>query len=96
MGTHFSFVENSKTSQYSWNSAPIDDTDIPRSIATVGRHFKFTMDVKLSPPPTINDEEQSALYIYLKDVSTDSQFSTTVLQMLVEEQRAAHRSRHNS
>ena len=40
LGTHHSFVENSKTSQYAWNSAPIDDTDIPRSLAAVGRYFK--------------------------------------------------------
>ena len=56
--THESFVENSKTSQYVWNSAPIDDTYIPRSLTAVGRHFKFPIDVKLSPGPTLNDEDQ--------------------------------------
>ena len=34
--SHHSFTENSKTSQYAWNSAPIDDTDIPRCLAAVG------------------------------------------------------------
>ena len=96
MGTHFSFIENSKTSQYAWNSAPIDDTDIPRSLAAVGRHFKFPMDVKLSPTPTLNDADESALYTYLRDISTDSQFATAVLQVLIEERRTAHRERHNS
>ena len=34
------------------------------------------MDVKLSPTLILNDADQSALYTYLKDVSTDSQFAT--------------------
>ena len=96
VGTHHSFVENCKTSQYAWNSAPIDDTDIPRSLAAVGRHFKFPLDVKLSPNPTLNDEDQSALYIYLRDVSIDSNFASSVLQVLIEERRTAHRDRWNS
>ena len=54
------------------------------------------MNVHLSPTPTLNDIDQSALYTYLRDVSTDSQFATSVLQVLVEERRTAHRTRHNS
>ena len=95
-GTHHSFHENSKTSQYAWNSAPIDDTDIPRCLAAVGRHFKFPMDVALSADPTLNDDSQSALFTYLRDVSNDSQFATAVLQILIEERRTAHRDRWNS
>ena len=40
-GTHHSFIENSKTSQYTWNSVYMDDTAIPRYLASVGRHFKL-------------------------------------------------------
>ena len=46
-GTHHSFIEHNKTSQYDWNSAPIDDTDIPRCLPAIGRIFKFPMDVEL-------------------------------------------------
>ena len=53
-GTHLSFIENYKTSQYAWNSAPIDDTDIPRSLAAVDLHFKLPMDIDLNATPTIN------------------------------------------
>ena len=53
-GTHLSFIENCKTSQYAWNSAPIDDTDTPRSLAAVGCHFKFPMDIDINVAPTIN------------------------------------------
>ena len=94
-GTHMSFLQNYKTSQYGWNSAPIDDTDIPRSIAAVGRHFKFPMDVKLAGSPTLNSENNSALYKYLRDVSNDSAFATSVLQVLIEERRTTHRERWN-
>ena len=30
------FLKNAKTSQYAWNSAPIDGTDILRSVAAIG------------------------------------------------------------
>ena len=94
-GTHETFIQNAKTSQYAWNSAPIDDTDISRSMAAVGRDFKFPMDVELSAMPTINDNKNSALYKYLRDVSNDSKFATSVVQILVDERREAHRLRWN-
>ena len=94
-GTHLSFIENSKTSQYTWNSALIDDTDIPRCLAAVGRHFKFPMDIDLNAAPNINCNNQSALYICLRDISSDSLFATSVIQVLIEERRTAHRSRWN-
>ena len=46
-GTHEVFHQNIKTSQYAWNSAPIDDTDIPRCVAAVGREFRFPLDIEL-------------------------------------------------
>ena len=94
-GTHETFIQNAKTSQYAWNSAPIDDTDISRSMAAVGRDFKFPMDVELSSMPTISDNTNSALFKYLRDVSNDSKFATSVVQILVEERRDAHRQRWN-
>ena len=50
-GSHHTFIEYSKTSQYAWNSAPIDDTDIPRCVAAVRRHFQFLVDVQLNKTP---------------------------------------------
>ena len=38
-GTHLSILQNAKTSQYSWNSAPIDNTYLPRSLASFVRDF---------------------------------------------------------
>ena len=34
--THQSIITNIKTSQYAWNAAPVDDTDISRSFAALG------------------------------------------------------------
>ena len=36
-GTHLSILQNAKTSQYAWNSAQIDNTDMTRILAAVGR-----------------------------------------------------------
>ena len=48
-GTHNVFIKNTKTSPYTWNSADIDGTDVIRSMATVGREFRFLLDVELPP-----------------------------------------------
>ena len=94
-GTHDVYIQNAKTSQYAWNSAPIDDTDIVRSMAAIGRLFRFPLDVELSPSPLLNNETNSVLFQYLRDVSTDSTFSLSILQVLIDERRQAHRDRHN-
>ena len=86
-GIHMSFIENSKTSQYAWNSAPIDNMDILRCVAAVGRHFQFPMDVDLKDAPSINCDDQLALYSYLRDVSNVSQLSTSVHQILIKYRR---------
>ena len=78
-GTHHSFIENYKTSQYAWNSAPIDDTEITICVSVVGRHFKFPMDVHLSAAPSLNREDHTDLYQYLRDVSVDSHVTASVL-----------------
>ena len=85
-------MENSKTSQYTWNSAHIDDTDIPLYVAAVGRNFKFPMNVNLATALSLNNAEQSTFYAYFRDVSIDSTFTTSVLQILIEDWRTPHRT----
>ena len=94
-GTHDGFVRTAKTAQFAWNSAPIDGTDVVRSLAAVGREFRFPLDVELSPSPTLNNESNSHLYQYLRDVSNESQFALSIVQILVEERRQSHQDRHN-
>ena len=92
-GTRYSFIENTKTSQYAWNSAPINNTNIPQRVAAVGRQFRFSMDVDLIAAPIRNDSDQSALYGYMCNVSSESIFATLVLQILVEEWYSVHLTR---
>ena len=63
------FARNAKVSQYAWNSAAIDNTDITRSMAAVGRDFRFPLDVEMMPSPTLNSPENANLFQYLRDVS---------------------------
>lgn len=94
-GTHDGFIRTAKTAQFAWNSAPIDGTDVVRSLAAVGRAFRFPLDVELSPSPTLNDESNSHLFQYLRDVSDESKFALSIVQILVEERRQSHQDRHN-
>ena len=95
-GTHSTFVQNAKTSQYAWNSAPIDGTDVTRSMAALGREFRFPLDIEMLPKPPMNDSNQSQLQAYLRDVAHEGNFATAVVQILVEERRLAHNQRNNA
>ena len=64
-------------------------------MAAIGRTFRFPLDVELSPTPTLNTETNSALFQYLRDVSTDSTFALSILQVLIDDRRTSHRLRHN-
>ena len=68
-GTHEVFHQNVKTSQYAWNSAPIDDTDTPQCVAAIGREFRFSLDIELLKQPNLNGKDYSALLCYLRNLS---------------------------
>ena len=74
-GSPDNFIQNSKNIQYAWNSAPIDDTDIPSNISAIGREFRFPLDVEISATLTINSTPNSGLYNYLHGVSNDALFA---------------------
>ena len=95
-GTHLTIFQNAKLSQYAWNSAPIDNTDVTRSMAAIGREFQFPLDVELRPTPTLNDTKNSNLLEYLRALSNNGPFAASVVATLVEERREAHRNRINS
>ena len=44
-GTHDVFLHNYKTSHFAWNNAPIDGTDILRSVTAIDRELRFLLDV---------------------------------------------------
>ena len=69
--------------QCAWNSAPIGDMDAMRSVAALGREFRFPLDTELLESPTLNLINNEALFKYLRDVSTISTFATALLQIIV-------------
>jgi len=42
------FVEAGISAGYAWNSAPVDDIDIIRSIPAIGRELRFPLDISLT------------------------------------------------
>ena len=54
------------------------------------------MDIDLSATLEINIQDQSELYNYLRDVSNNSQFATSILQGLIEERQHTRRTRWNN
>ena len=60
-GTHHSFIMNAKTTQYAWNSSPIDSTDISRSMAAVKYEFCFPLDVVNFNLPPLSDGSSNQL-----------------------------------
>jgi hypothetical protein len=83
------------TAGYAWNSAPIDGTDILRSVAAVGRSFLFPIDISLSLPPLLCSNNAANVAQYLTFVSEHTSFSQTILRFLVEDRRLAHAERAN-
>lgn len=92
LGTHQYLIRYSKTLQYTWKSAPIDNTDIPRCLIGVVCRFKFPMKIDLNAAQKMNCNEQSVLYIYFGVASNGPPFAVSVLQVLNEERRPAHQS----
>ena len=50
-----------------------------RSVAAVGRGLIFTLNMELLPTTDLNTDKNNALFKYLQDVSTNSQFEISVL-----------------
>ena len=44
----FLWYEGVLFATYAWNAAPSDGTNIPRSLAAIGREFPFPIDLRLS------------------------------------------------
>ena len=75
---HLSILQNAKISQFAWNSAPIYNTDVPHSLVAVGGDFQTPLDIDLSGIPNLSYAKGTTLYNYLRGVSTDSIFFTSV------------------
>ena len=60
------FVPAGIAAGYAWNSAPIDGTDILRSIPAIGRELHFPLDINLNAAPKLIQNNAQAVLDYLK------------------------------
>jgi hypothetical protein len=89
------FVESSQLLAYAWNSAPMAETDISRSLVAVGREFAFPIDYLDSPSPTLDTTSATKQQYHevLKDLLKNCR---EVYKTLIEEHRCMHREYVNS
>ena len=83
LNNHDLLIQNTKISQYAWNSAPNDNTNVISRGAAVGQEFRFNMDTELLLTPTLNPNKNQALFKYLLYASTNSQFTISILEILI-------------
>ena len=73
-GTLDCFVEAGISAGYAWNSAPIDGTDIIRSIPAIGRELRFPLDITLTALPTLTSNRANYVVEYLRLTDKDRIF----------------------
>ena len=77
------FVEAGIFAGYAWNSAPIDSTDMIRSIPVIGRELRFPLDTSLTALPKLTDNQANSGVEYLRLTDKDRIFSTKILKVLI-------------
>ena len=60
-GTTNIFVPDGIAAGYTWNSAPINGTDILRSILAIGRELKFLLYINLNAMPKLVQNNANAV-----------------------------------
>ena len=81
---------------HAWNSAPVDGTDVIRSVAAIGRDFPFPIDV--SGEPTVPRDHFNTGETVLEHLSIAFPLlykQRELLRMLQEERREYHREMKN-
>jgi hypothetical protein len=94
-GTNDVFVEAVHCFTYAWNASVIDGTDIVRSVAALGREFKFPLDLRLADAPLPVDGDLSELHSFLRIHQRDARVAAEILQIIIEDRRSYHRERMN-
>ena len=95
-GTTNIFVPDGIAAGYAWNSAPINGTDILRSIPAIGRELKLPLDINLNAMPKLVQNNANAALEYLKLTDSSRSFSSSILKILIEDPRISHTERINN
>ncbi len=80
---------------YAWNSAPVDGTDISRSLIVKGREFRFPIDF-LENKHFELISQPSSVSSYAQDQRMLLEASRAVAKVVIDERRAYHRELVNS
>ena len=81
---------------YAWNSAPVDGTNIVRSVAAIARDFPFPIDTEqdqIATPAHSNTGQQILDHVSATFPMLASQ--RTILRLLIEDRREHHRELKN-
>ena len=70
--------------------------DIPHSLAAAGRGFKLPLNLDLTCLPALNTPNNTALFQYFCNMSKNSIFAQSVLQILVEKRHTYNRNQRNT
>lgn len=74
---------------YAWNSAPIPDTDLPRSLVMVGRVFSFPIDFSAAKHLELVSSPKKVIS-YAKFQATLLSASRNIAKILLDEHRSWH------
>ena len=92
-GTNDILVPVSIATAYAWNSAPIDDTDIIRSIPAIGIVLHFPLDINFNTVPKMIENNAEAVLGYLNITNSYRHFSSSILKILIEDRQITHTER---
>ena len=90
------FVPAGFAAGYAWNNAPIDGTDILRSIPAIGRELNFPLDISINALHKLTQNNGQVALDYLKLTNSSRHLSTSILIILIDDRRTAHVERINN
>ena len=79
---------------YAWNASPVDGTNIPWSVAAIGKEIPFPIDIEPNTLSVANDEGQAALD-HIEATFPLIKRQRELLHILNEQRRARHRELKN-
>jgi hypothetical protein len=89
------FKESAQLLTYAWNSAPMAETDISRSLVAMGREYSFPIDFIDTIAPSL-DLSPNAKISYANDLKQRLKACQEVYKVLIEEHRCMHREYINA
>ena len=90
------FVPASIAAAYAWNSVPIYGTDIIRVVPVIGRALHFALDINFNAVQKLIHNNAHAILNYLHFTNSHHHFPSSILKILIEDQRTAHAERINN